>query len=119
MCANNHTDEDCVRDDRFRTLLRQWQDVEPQAGFEAAVWRRVQAGVPKHAEGGWRNLWDWMLPHPILAGAAAMALAFLVGAAAALVVPASAVEGSVGHHALLRPGTVSGTYLALAERRQR
>ena len=118
MFGRRHPAREDATDETLSSLMREWRGVEPQAGFEAAVWRRIRSDALPRPAGVWESLWDWLLPHPVLAGAAAAAVALIVGSAAALVVPGRTHADQAGRHALLLPGTVAGSYLALSEGRR-
>lgn len=116
MRGSNNVAPDAEGDTKLSVLLREWRGVEPSAGFEAAVWGRIRSEAMPHPAGGWAYVLDWMLPHPVWAGAATALVALLVGVATALTVPGRAHGAPTAHHALLQPGTMAGTYLALSER---
>jgi hypothetical protein len=103
-------------DERLSDLLRQWPEVEPGAGFEAAVWRRIRAVSAAQPAGSWTRWQAWLQTHPVWAGAAAAAAALAVGLLAGLATPGHALAQGRETHALLHSRTLMGTYAALSER---
>lgn len=98
-------------DAELSALLRQWPAIGPKAAFEADVWRRIRSGTGHVPEGSLRGLLDWFLPHPVWAGVATVCIALVAGMLAGVVAPGR----THANHALLQPGTIAGTYLALSE----
>lgn len=113
MLGKEHAEPNPARDEAFSARMREWRAPEPRAGFEEAVWRRIRSEAAPRSIRGWGSLWDWLLPHPVLAGAATAAVALVLGALAGVILPGRAPDD----HALLRPGTVAGTYLDLSNGR--
>jgi hypothetical protein len=68
-------------DERLSTLLHEWKGIEPQADFEAVVWRRIRAyrvadrGCRRFVE-TWR---EWLAPLPAWVNVAAAAAGIVVG----------------------------------------
>jgi hypothetical protein len=96
-------------------LLQQWKSVEPQADFEAAVWRRIRAD--RVADRGGRRFvetWrEWLDPLPAWVNVAAAAAGIVVGVGMGF----SAQPAHGGRQAdepLLHSYTLAGSYLAIA-----
>ena len=103
-----------ARDKHLGALLHQWRDIEPQPGFDAAVWRRIRTdSIPDpRALLLTSFLREWILPHPIWASAAAAAVAIVAG----VLVGVSAPTARASHFTnkpLLHARTLTGTYLAM------
>jgi hypothetical protein len=64
--------------DKLHQLLRQWQEIEPSANFDAQIWRRIRQAEPEPAPSfaGW--LRDW-LPRPALALSLAVVIGIAIG----------------------------------------
>ncbi len=105
-----------ARDERLSDLMREWPAVEPGSGFEAAVWRRIRTVPVAPPAGLWDRWLDWFLPHPVWGGAAAAAVALVIGILAGLAMPGRTQAVAHDTHALLHPRTLMGTYAALSER---
>lgn len=93
------------QDDRLRARLREWRAIEPKAGFEAEVWRRI-AAQPQLT--WFQTLSLWLAAPPVWGRAAAVALAMAAGACLAQW-SATATQPSP----LFAQQTVAGSYLAL------
>ncbi len=101
-------------DERLSALLQQWKSVEPQANFEAAVWRRIRADQVVD-RGSWRfvETWrEWLAPLPAWVNVAAAA-GIVVGVGMGLSTPA-APGGRQADEPLLHSQTLAGSYLAMA-----
>ena len=101
------------RDERLSAVLREWKGVDPRAGFEAAVWRRIGAGVTE-ARGFSliRIIRDRILPQPAWATALAATAAILIGVWAGLSLPAMR-DSRQTVEPLLQTNTLAGSYLAM------
>lgn len=102
-------------DERLSALLRQDPAIEPQAAFEANVWRRIRSETATSPIGWWQTMWDWFLPHPVWAAAATVSVSLFLGALAGVAMPGRGRTGPAGNHALLSPWTLAGTYLTVSE----
>jgi hypothetical protein len=104
-----------ARDERLSALLQQWKSVEPQADFEAAVWRRIRAdrvadrGRRRFVE-SWR---EWLAPLPAWVNVAAAAAGIVVGIGMGFSM-AAAPGGRQADEPLLHPQTLAGSYLTMA-----
>jgi hypothetical protein len=99
-------------DERLTALMREWKDIEPGAGFDAAVRARVRSGAsPESAEAAERGWW-WIrvLPEPTWATALAAALAVVLGTLAGAAGPARV--GRQTPEPLFHPQTLAGSYLS-------
>lgn len=100
-----------VRDEELRALLRQWEGLAAPQEFEEAVWHRIRTCSTICRPGVWELLRAWWQPQTALAGVAAVAVALVGGVLIALLTPGGR---PAEHHALLRPGTLAGSYLAMS-----
>lgn len=103
-----------TEDKRLSALLREWQELAPAAGFEAAVWRRIRTagtGTPQVLCAAAMTRKGFGMRAAWVNGLAAAA-GILVGMGAAFLLPA-AYEARPASDALLRPQTLAGSYLAL------
>lgn len=101
-------------DKRLRALLMQWKGVEPQADFEAAVWRRIR--VAQGNDQGLKPILEacreWLAPLPPWVNVAAAAAGIIVGVGVGLI-NSRAPDGRHGVEPLLHPQTFAGSYLAM------
>lgn len=109
--------------DKLSELLKQWPDLQPRPAFAADVLRRIRLDRHEHAgrtetAGVWGWLWGRTGVARLAAGTA-LAIAMLGGAGLALISRPAPAAPSLDAHAftLLRPGSVSGNYLAMTEGR--
>lgn len=102
-------------DQRLSALMQQWPAVGAGDGFDEAVWRRIRSVPGIQPVELWNSWLGFFMPHPIYAGAAATAVALLIGILVGLHTPGDA-RGGIGSHALLHPRTLMGTFAVLAER---
>ena len=88
-------------DNKLDALLRQGRVIEPRAGFEQAVWSRI------NTTGRERKIWwsGWVVPVAVAAG-------LLIGLGLAVRFPATSTN-SAAPGMLVRNGSLTGSYLAL------
>jgi hypothetical protein len=98
----------------IKSLLREWQGIEPRANFEASVWRRMRATATTEPlrPGPLEDLRGWLAGQPIWATALAATAGVFVGVWIALAVPASRPDRYAATP-LLQPQTLTGAYLAM------
>lgn len=97
-----------LSDAALTTRLRQWKDIEPQAAFEADVWRRIRYSPPLQV--ATTPGWGVPLWRSILLRAAAVLAAVWIGVAAGKA-RAPAPPPPIGHLQWLASGTLSGDYV--------
>jgi anti-sigma-K factor RskA len=107
--------KEATGDERLSALLQQWKSVEPQADFEAAVWRRIRADRAADRDRRrfgetWR---EWLDPLPAWVNVAAVAAGIVVGVGMAFSAQPSHV-GRQTNDPLLHSQTLAGSYLAMA-----
>ena len=101
-------------DGRLSALLDQWKSIEPQANFEAVVWRRIRAASAPEQQPlpVAIILRDWFVPRSAWVNAAAVAAGILVGVGLAFFAPA-ARGGRHANEPLLHAQTLAGSYLTM------
>ena len=111
MMDNRKAQED---EDRLTLLLREWKDIEPKAGFEATVWRRIRAASVQEPHLSLTALLrGWFMPRPVWVSLMAAAAGVLVGVGLAF----SSFPARDGHNAyepLLHSQTLAGSYFSMA-----
>ncbi len=104
-----------LNDEKLSALLKRWREIEPQANFEANVWRRIKLSQQPRDEG--LTLSDWLrqlLWQPARALAAAAVVSVLVGIAGGLLTEANSSAGAPQSELrFLSPGTLAGGYVRL------
>ncbi len=107
MDSNRHETE-------LRQLLKQWPDLEPSAGFDQNVWRRVRnARVDEPLPGrftGWFGVRPW---RPALAWSAAVGMAIVIGAWGGIRSVPDPVKPPPTEVGFLAAGTLAGSYAQL------
>jgi hypothetical protein len=99
--------------ERLSALLHEWKDIEPQANFEAAVWRRIRAvSTPEQRRFTTATTLEWFTPHPVWVNAMAVAAGIAVGVGLAFSTPAMR-DIHQTDETLLRSQTLAGSYLAM------
>lgn len=108
-------------DKRLSALLRQWESVEPQTDFEAAVWQRIRADrVTDQGRRSMLETWrEWLAPLPAWANVAAAAAGIVAGVGLGLSAQPAAHGGRQADEPLLHSQTLAGSYLAMATGRTR
>lgn len=101
-------------DERLTALLHEWRGVEPQANFEAAVWRRIRAvPTPEQRRLSMGEAWrEWFGPRLVWVNAIAAAAGVVIGVGLAF----SGTGLRDDRHAnepLLHSETLAGSYLAM------
>jgi len=99
-------------DDKLKALLRQWQDIEPRAGFEVSVWRRIRANRADRTDrvtlieviGRW--LW-----RPATAVAVTIVASVIIGSSAGALSGRRAASIMPGELQFLGSGTLAGGYV--------
>ena len=67
-------------DDKLRTLLKHWHDIQPRGDFEANVWRRIRLAADKRTvQIGLIETMGRLLRQPAWSVAATLLAATLVG----------------------------------------
>jgi len=102
-------------DDKLKTLLKQWREIDPKTNFEANVWRRIRLAEQSEQATitGWlqRLLWQ-----PEFSVVAAIAVAVAIGAWGGVrSTPQSMVERPT-ELGFLSSGTLAGSYAQLTVR---
>ena len=106
--------------DQLKVLLRQWRNVEPPAGFEANVWRRIRAGRAEQIDGlSWIDLIGRLLWQPAWSLAVALALALAMGIWGGIASVPHRSDSSKAELQFLAPGTLAGSYLEMATKETR
>jgi len=97
------------RDEKLGVLLKEWKAVEPGAGFEAGVWRRLRVeeeqAVGVVGPGWWNPASAWV-------NVAAAAAAMVIAVGVAFAVP-RAQEGRHVGGPLLHRHTLAGSYISV------
>jgi hypothetical protein len=89
--------------EKLHQLLRQWQEIEPAANFDAHVWRRIRQPAPSFA--GWWH--DW-LPQPAFALAAAVVAGLVIGVSSGMF--SAPVVQPAEQLSFLAPNTLAGSF---------
>jgi hypothetical protein len=100
-------------DEQLNERLRAWRGIEPGAGFEAEVWRRV-AVAPATGLEWFEALRQWFGVSPALASAAALLLAVAIGIGSTLALAQPRSDMLTISTPTLNGQTLASTYLALA-----
>ncbi len=103
------------RDETLTALLRAWKGIEPDAGFEAGVWRRIRAWqIPETQDfAPGTVIREGTFWWPFGAAAAAVAAAVLIGGLLAFLITEPDRRQHVSP-ALSHPRTLAGSYLSMA-----
>ena len=96
-------------------LLQLWEGVEPEAGFEAGVWRRIRTGTTPvcRREPRAGPYPGWLMLRPAWVTGYAAAAAVIVGIGMGLLSQQIFPDRPTAHP-LLQSRTVAGTYLAVS-----
>ena len=110
------------QNDKLSTLLKQWPEIEPRAAFDQDVLRRIRlerAAVAADSAGFGSDFLDRLTARLTSAWGVAAAVAVAVVIGFLLASATSAPDMGDGMIAdlpdALRPGSLSGNYVALAE----
>jgi hypothetical protein len=107
-------------DDKLKSLLKRWRDVEPRANFEANVWRRIRASRAEQGEKvNWIDLIGRLLWQPAWSLAAALAVGLVVGIWGGIVSVPHRADSSKAELQFLAPGTLAGSYLQMGVKETR
>jgi len=105
-------------DEKLRAALKRWRDIEPQANFEANVWRQIRQAKAKPSER--LTIAEWLgrlMPRPVLAMTAAVVASAIVGSSAGLLSMRGRTMVPPGELQFLGSGTLAGGYVKLTTRR--
>jgi hypothetical protein len=101
------------RDERLHALLRRWQGVEPRAGFEAAVWRRIRSAPGEEPQARpFAAIRAWFAPQPAWVNAVAATAGIAAGVLVALSAPGTRDSRQIAAP-LLHSQTLAGAYLTM------
>ena len=99
-------------DDKLRTLLKHWHDIQPRGDFEANVWRRIRLAADKRTgQIGLIEAVAQLLWQPAWSVAAALLMAALVGVWAGVASTPRHPGTSQAELQFLGSGTLAGSYL--------
>ena len=91
-------------DEQLDALLKQGRILEPAAGFDEAVWRRIRGAAPVAAREKGDSWWAFPL---------ALAASVLIGIGLGTLFP-EARDGHAPMVPIARHGSLTGAYIALA-----
>ena len=102
-------------DERLSALLNEWKAVEPQAGFEAEVWRRIRtaSGAKQPRPRVVLVLREWVGPRLAWVNGLAAAAGIVVGIWLALSVSLPRGVHPPAGDVLLRADTLAGSYVTM------
>ncbi|HUI07020.1 MAG TPA: hypothetical protein VL486_08435 [Verrucomicrobiae bacterium] len=101
-------------DDKLRALLRRWRDVEPQANFEAGVWRRIRQAETECSERPAFAEWlQRLLPRPVLATTLVVVASAVIGSSVGALSARGEATVTPGELRFLGSGTLAGGYVEL------
>jgi di/tricarboxylate transporter len=99
-------------DDKLRSLLKQWRDIEPQTNFEADVWRRIRVTADQRTERvSLIDMIGRLLWKPAWSVAAALFMAAIVGVWGGVASTSRPADPSRTELQFMAPGTLAGSYL--------
>jgi hypothetical protein len=103
-------------DDKLDGLLKQWRDVEPQANFEANVWRKIRTAEQTVDRVNWIESIGQLLWQPAWSVLAALAVAVTVGVLGGIASAPRQIDRSGVELRYLSAGTLAGSYLQMASK---
>ncbi len=98
-------------DEKLRTLLRQWRDIEPAGNFEANVRRRIRLATAEAPQVSWLVELLW---RPAFAVAAALVVSVAIGSSAGVMTATKSARAARGELQFMSAGTLAGGYAKLA-----
>ena len=99
-------------DDKLRTLLKQWHDIEPRGDFETNVWRRIRlAADERPVRIGLIETMGRLLWRPAWSVAAVLLVATLAGLWGGVASTSRQAGTSQTELQFLGSGTLAGSYL--------
>ena len=99
-------------DNELRALLRGWPGIQPEPGFEVAVWHRIRM-CRQPGTAGMSTMLEALRVLPAWPMAVAASVLLVFGMWLGGAVPRGS-RHSGNNHPLLHPRTVAGAYLSLA-----
>jgi hypothetical protein len=94
-------------DDKLKSLLAQWRNIDPPQDFDSAVWRRIR-GTSLEGPGWLEEIRAWVWTQPAWATVLAVVVGMAMGGYAGF-----SRAPDRGQVALLRPGTLAGNYVSM------
>ena len=106
--------------DKFRSLLKRWRDIDPPTNFEANVWRRIRATRTEPVSSfNWIDLIGSLLWQRSWSVAITVTLAVAVGIWGGIVSVPHRPDSARAELQFLAPGTLAGSYLQMAAKETR
>ena|SRR5580704_7956249 len=106
-------------DDKLAGLLKQWCDVEPQANFEANVWRRIRAAELPVERANWIESIGQLLWRPAGSVLAALVVAVTVGVWGGIASTPRQIDRPGAELRFLSSGTLAGSYVQMTSKEVR